>query len=153
MAVTKRPARIHAVTYRSGLEDEVAKQLRHNGVEYAYEQYVVPYTKPTKEHRYTPDFVLPNGIVIETKGIWDTADRQKHKLVAAQHPDLDIRFVFSRSTAKIGKKSKTTYAMYCEANGWQYADRLVPEAWLKERPKKARVDAIRRLIRRYGGDV
>ncbi len=35
-----------------------------------------------------------------------TADRQKHLLVRDQHPELDIRFVFSRSAAKINKASK-----------------------------------------------
>ena len=146
---TKRRAR-HPVTYRSGLEDAVAEQLREHGVKARYEEYVVPYTKPEKEHKYTPDFVLPNGLVIEIKGIWDTADRQKHKLVAAQHPDLEIRFVFSNSRAKIGKKSKTTYAMYCEANGWKYADKCIPVEWFNERPRKKWVAAIQRLIHKGG---
>ncbi len=33
-----------------------------------YEGYTLRYTVPAKVGRYTPDFLLPNGIVIETKG-------------------------------------------------------------------------------------
>ena len=50
----------------------------------------------------------------------------------AQHPGRDIRFVFSNSRAKISKASKTTYAMWAEKHGFKYADKLVPEAWLRE---------------------
>ena len=35
---------------------------------------------------YTPDFVLPNGIIIETKGRFTVADRRKHLLIKKQHP-------------------------------------------------------------------
>ena len=60
---------------------------------------------------YTPDFELPNGIIIESKGRFVAADRKKHLLVQKQHPELDIRFVFSNSKAKISKGSKTTLCM------------------------------------------
>lgn len=79
-----------------------------------------------------PDFVLPNSIIIELKGQFDTADRQKHLMVQAQHPHLDIRFVFSNSRQRISKKSQTTYAQWCETHGFKYADKLVPPAWLAE---------------------
>lgn len=119
--------------FRSGLEEKVAANLHANGVKDAdYEKHTLSYIKPEKPGRYTPDFVLPNGIIIETKGRFVTADRQKHKLIKHQHPDLDIRFVFSNSKARIGKKSKTTYAMWCEKNGFQFTDKLPDPRWLKE---------------------
>ena len=121
--------------YRSGLEQQVAAQLAAAGLDVAYESTKVEYVKPEKKAKYTPDFPLPNGIIVETKGRFLTEDRQKHLLIKAQHPALDIRFVFSNSRARISKTSSTTYAMWCEKHGFLYADKLVPEAWLKEKSK------------------
>lgn len=69
---------------------------------------------------------------METKGRFITEDRKKHLLVKAQHPELDIRFVFSNSRARISKTSATTYGAWCERYGFAYADKKVPEGWLKE---------------------
>lgn len=121
--------------YRSGLEEKLAIQLSQAGVECAYESMTIPYEKPASKHKYTPDFPLPNGIIIESKGRFVTADRAKHLLVKKQHPHLDIRFVFSNSKSRISKTSKTTYAAWCEKYGFKYADKLIPEAWLLE-PKQ-----------------
>lgn len=97
----------------------------------AYETLTIPYEKPASMHKYKPDFPLPNGIIVETKGRFVTADRQKHKLIKQQHPHLDIRFVFSNPNTRISKQSKTTYAMWCEQNGFKYAKGSVPAEWLK----------------------
>jgi hypothetical protein len=117
---------------RSGLEDKIAAQLDEAGVEYDYEKVKLDYSIP---HKYTPDFILANGIIVEGKGLFDSADRTKHLAVKKQHPHLDIRFVFSRSASPLYKGSKSTYATWCERNGFAYADKLIPEAWLKEREK------------------
>ena len=117
--------------YRSGLEETLAEQLHKAGVVAEYEKLVIPYTDP-KIHRYRPDFVLPNGIIVESKGRFLSSDRVKHLLVKSQHPDYDIRFVFSRSKQRLSKTSTTTYADWCEKHGFKYADKLIPEAWLKE---------------------
>lgn len=121
--------------YRSGLEEKLAAQLSQAGVEVAYESMTIPYEKPASKHRYTPDFPLPNGIIIESKGRFVTADRAKHLLIKKQHPQLDIRFVFSSSKSRISKTSNTTYAAWCEKYGFKYADKLIPEEWLSESPK------------------
>lgn len=110
----------------------MAAQLEKAGVAYSYEDKKLSFVEPAKNRTYKPDFWLPNGIVIETKGRFLTADRQKHLLVQAQHPSLDIRFVFSNSKSKINKRSTTTYADWCVKHGFLYADREVPVAWLKE---------------------
>lgn len=78
---------------------------------------------------------MANGIIIEAKGIFNTADRQKHLLIKQQYPHLDIRFVFSSPTHKIYKGSKSTYADWCEQHGFLYAAKLIPAAWFRE-PKK-----------------
>lgn len=124
-----------AAGYRSGLEETLSQQLASAGVAYQYEELTIPYTKPESKHKYTPDFVLANGIVIESKGRFVTEDRQKHLLVKKQHPELDIRFVFARSKTTISKTSKTTYADWCVKYGFQFADRRIPDAWLQEPPK------------------
>jgi hypothetical protein len=119
--------------FRSGLEESIAAKLSARGVPYKFEERVIEYTRPQKKSKYTPDFELPNGIIVESKGRFITADRQKHLLVKAQHPELDIRFVFSNSRSRITKASATTYAMWAEKNGFLYADKEIPESWLKEK--------------------
>jgi hypothetical protein len=131
--------------WRSGLEDEIGEQLAEAGIAYRYEDLTIQYTQPLKPRRYTPDFELPNGIIIETKGRFVTADRQKHLLVKQQHPDLDIRFVFSNPNQRISKQSKTTYAMWCESKGFKYAKGRIPHQWLRERTNVKSLAAIRKL--------
>lgn len=132
--------------YRSGLEQEVAKQLKNNKIDYAYEPAwgKLKYSVPVKHRVYIPDFYITTRsgklIVIECKGIWVLEDRYKHFLIREQHPELDVRFVFSNSKNKIRKGSKTTYADICEGKGkgvfkgieWLYADKKIPKNWLEE---------------------
>lgn len=118
--------------FRSGLEERIAEQLDQLGVEYTYEKLKLKYIRPASEHVYTPDFVIANGIIVETKGRFLLADRMKHIMVKKHNPDLDIRFVFSNSNARISKASKTTYAMWCRKNGYKFADKTIPEEWLNE---------------------
>ena len=118
--------------FRSGLEERIADNLTSKGVGFTCEELVIPYVKPEKPAKYTPDFRLENGIIIESKGRFLTEDRQKHLLIQKQHPEHDIRFVFSNSKTKISKRSKTTYGDWCEKHGFIYADKDIPDAWLKE---------------------
>ncbi len=119
--------------WRSGLEESNATRLDRLKVRYEYEKLVIQYTPPLKTRKYTPDFhLLDNGIIVETKGRFLTADRQKHLVIQAEHPHLDIRFVFSNPNARISKASKTTYAMWCEKHGFQYAAKEIPMEWIKE---------------------
>jgi hypothetical protein len=118
--------------FRSGLEERIAESLTEKGVAFTFEELTIAYVKPEKPAKYTPDFVLPNGIIIESKGRFLTEDRQKHLLVQKQHPDLDIRFVFSNSKTKISKRSSTTYADWCLKHGFDFADKEIPDEWLNE---------------------
>lgn len=128
--------------YRSGLEDRIGEQLSGLGLPVLFEVTKVKYTPPLKQRSYTPDFILPNGIIIETKGRFITDDRQKHKAIKAEHPLLDVRFVFSRSKTKISKTSKTTYAAWCEKYGFQFADAYVPREWTLESQNPDRIAAL-----------
>ena len=118
--------------FRSGLEEDIDRSLKSHGVNGEYEQHKISYTKPATHHTYTPDFKLPNGIFIETKGRFVLADRKKHILIKSQHPELDIRFVFQNANNKIRKGSKTTYADWCVKNNFIYSNKEIPESWLNE---------------------
>lgn len=119
--------------YRSGLEDKIAEQLERSGIEIQYEAKKIKYVVPASTHTYTPDWVLPNHIIVESKGLFSVEDRKKHLLIKKQYPDLDIRFVFSSSKTKIRKGSKTSYADWCKKYGFKYADKLIPDAWLRDK--------------------
>ena len=121
--------------FRSGLEDRVSKQITEAGLELLYETDKIGYVVPARDAKYTPDFKLPKPggfFYVETKGIWTVQDRAKHLLIQKQFPDLDIRFVFSNQNAKLYKGSPTSYALYCEKHNFQYANKVIPEAWLTE---------------------
>ena len=62
--------------YRSGLEETVDALLKQNNIDAEYEKHKVLYTIPVSYHEYTPDFRLPNGIFIETKGRFVIEDRK-----------------------------------------------------------------------------
>ena len=146
--MTKMKRRHNKSKYRSGLEEKVAKDLtKSKGIEFEYEpkEGKIPWYKPGTKHLYTPDFWIRNKksgkiICIETKGIWDYEDRLKHLLIRKMYPTIDIRFVFDRSSSKISKGSKSSYADICQGKGrgvfkgitWKYADKRIPLEWLKE---------------------
>ena len=114
--------------YRSKLEERLATLLTTLGISYEYESEKVSYTI---QHHYTPDFVLPNHTYLEAKGYWDAADRRKILAVKKDNPDMDLRMVFQAPYNTISKKSKTTYAMWCEKHNipWtSYHD--IPLDWL-----------------------
>jgi hypothetical protein len=119
--------------YRSGLEKDCASFLRKHKVKFTYEEEKIKW-EDFKVRTYTPDFILENGIIIETKGRFVTADRRKHKLIKKQYGDTyDIRFLFSNPNAKLSKLSKTTYAQWCKRHGFQYSKGPeVPKEWMEE---------------------
>ena len=118
--------------YRSGLEERTAKYLRSLKVKFTYEKMKIKW-QDLRHRTYTPDFVLDNGIIIETKGRFIPSDRSKHLRIREQHPELDIRFVFSNPNARLYKGSKSTYASWCEKYGFKYAKEKIPVEWIKER--------------------
>jgi hypothetical protein len=130
MATTSERRR-HAIKngYRSGLEDDIAKDLKDRGVGFEYEKLKVQW-QLLENKTYTPDFKLPNGIIIESKGRFVQADRKKHLIIQDQHPFLDIRFVFSNSRSKLYKGAKSTYGDWCNKHGFLYADKRIPDEWL-----------------------
>ena len=127
--------------YRSGLELSVGESLKEKGIRFQYENLKIEW-EDLAYRTYTPDFILPNGIIIETKGMFTAADRRKHVLIQRQHPELDIRFVFESSKRKLRKGAKSTYGEWCNRYGFRYYDRIIPEEWLKEKGKNDYPDFI-----------
>ena len=114
--------------FRSKLEENIANLLDGLGVSFQYESEKLDYTI---EHTYTPDFVLPNYTYIEAKGYWSPEDRRKILNVKKSNPEIDLRMVFQAPFNTISKKSKTTYAKWCERHdipwtSWQN----IPLDWL-----------------------
>ena len=130
------------VELKSGLEEVVYNFLNNNNCMFVYEGIKITYSSPETKKTYTPDFPISKcNIIVETKGAFQSADRKKMKLIKAQHPEFDIRFIFSNSKTKIGKKSKTTYGKWCELFGFKYhcvqSTKLpFPKDWLSEVKEK-----------------
>ena len=132
-----RHRRSHAIAhgYKSGLEEKISRQIEDAGLPVQYETDKIEYVWPERTSTYTPDWKLPKDggfFYVETKGRWTVDDRQKHLLIREQHPDLDIRFVFSNQNSKLYKGSPTTYAQWCEKHGFLFSNRTIPDEWLAE---------------------
>lgn len=146
----RRPTQFRHIraAYRSGLEATLAAVIAAAGVPVCFEQHIIPFTQPQKQRTYKPDFVLDNGIVIESKGLFTAEDRAKMVWVRDQHPELDIRFVFSNAKAKLRKGSPTTYAMWADKEGFPWAHKTIPHEWLQGSGPVRRVEAIAKFLRK-----
>lgn len=131
MAYNKTKFRGIQAGYRSGLEEDTAAYLKKKKVKFTYEKEKIKWVD-LKIRTYTPDFVLANGIIVETKGRFISVDRRKHKEIKKQFPELDIRFVFANSRAKLYKGAKSSYGDWCKKHGFKYADKVIPDEWLEE---------------------
>lgn len=132
---------------RSKFEKDVAEWLTRKKVKYKYEdetfQYFVPVrggrciscnrTKTEKSHWYTPDFFLPNGVIIEAKGKFAQTDRRKVERTIKEH-GVDIRMLFLRNNL-IGRKQHTStrYSDWCDQRGIKWSlwpTDKIPQDWL-----------------------
>ena len=125
------------VELKSGLEEVIYNYLKDNKVHFVYEGMKIKFELPTQKKSYTPDFPINDRFIVEAKGAFNSADRKKHKLIREQHPELDIRFIFSNSKTKIGKKSLTTYGKWCELFKFKFhciqSTKIpFPQEWLNE---------------------
>lgn len=115
--------------FRSRLERDVADDMVLRGIGYEYEACRIKYIST---RAYVPDFMLPNGIFIEVKGWFKASDRAKHLRIKEQHPELDLRFLFSRAKQKLSRQSSTTYAQWCERYGFKWCEKKIPQGWIDE---------------------
>lgn len=110
--------------YRSKFELDVSKWFAENNVEVEYEPCKIQYTVPESQHSYTPDFkVKSTGTVyLEAKGYFSAADRKKMLHVIKSNPDITFRMILQNSSMKISKRSKTSYADWCDKNKIEWVD-------------------------------
>ena len=140
--MARKPGRRHnSRLYRSGLEKEAAAFLSERQKQVLYEKLKIEW-EDLRYRTYTPDFELDNGILIETKGIFDNEDRRKHLAIKEQHPELDIRFVFSNANSKLYKGAKSRYCDWCDKHGFMWSHRVIPEEWLTEPGSRCNKDRI-----------
>jgi len=128
--------------YRSGLEETLAEYLTHHQKEVRYELLKVQW-EDLRYRTYTPDFQLDNGIICEAKGLFDNEDRRRHLAIQKQHPELDIRFVFSNAQAKLYKGAKSRYCNWCEKNNFKWSHRVIPLEWLLEKGRCTKTTVIK----------
>ena len=120
---------------RSKLELKFEEILKENKAEYEYEVTVIPYKVPESNHKYTVDWTLPKGILLETKGyLSDYQERHKYVLLKEQHPDLDLRFVFDNPNKLCGG-TKTTHGAWATKYKFPYCsvkDHETIQQWVTE---------------------
>lgn len=124
--------------YKNKFEIVTGEFLTKKKVKFEYETEKLEYTITAN---YIPDFIVTTKsgkkIYIETKGngrSWDGAARRKLVAVKKQHPELDIRLVFW-SDGKFGASRKDgtrqTQSSWAGKNGFKWAIREIPNAWLQ----------------------
>ena len=121
-------SKARALGFRSMFEVNIDRQLRAAGVDYKYESFKLDYVI---HGSYTPDILLPNGIVVECKGFLDVDAKRKMIAVKNSHPHLDIRFCFYDASAKVAN-SKKTHGEWADRNGFKWSDGSIPQDWLDE---------------------
>ena len=94
----KRKKYKHKYKYNSELTASIL--LEKEGIDFEYETMKLDY-EWREDKTYTPDFILPNQVILEVKGRFMIEDRKKHLFIRAAYPDLDIRFVFDNPHKKL----------------------------------------------------
>lgn len=116
--------------FRSGFEEKVWKSLKKRRKKAEYETKKIPYQISAF---YVPDIILPNGVLVELKGVLSASDRKKMVAVKRCNPSLDIRLVFQRANNRLTKsKNSRTYWQWAETNGFPWADGDIPTEWWNE---------------------
>ncbi len=129
--------------YRSRFEGRVAAVLPP-GTLYEPKTFKYPVADPGYRCRmcaskdvvrttsYTPDFRLPNGTWIESKGKMTGANRRRLVAWKAAFPEETLRLVLMADN-KLSKTSKTRYSDWCKKAGFEYCVGInnIPKEWFK----------------------
>lgn len=110
--------------YRSGLEHLVSVLLDRAGIAADHEKETLSFLQPSQKRRYLVDFSLSShpALIVEVKGRFTGADRKKMLLIHEQYPERQIVMLFGKSSNKLSKTSKTTYADWCDKHGISWID-------------------------------
>lgn len=122
--------------FKSKYESHVYHAALAHGGQLKYEPRGSKMTYVLPPRQYQIDFILANGIHVETKGFLRYDDLRKMVAVKAANPDKDIRLVFMKADKLIRKGGALTYGGWAEKNGFPYAEGMIPEAWFQEKAKQ-----------------
>lgn len=126
------------LNFRSKFEAGIAATLHANKIQFTYETLDIDYKISCV---YKPDFILDNGICIETKGFFSKEDRRKHIAIKTQRPELDIRFCFQNSKAKLSRgKRSLTYGAWATKHGFLWSHGSIPEEWYEQQEQICKKD-------------
>ena len=120
----------------SKFEGTVYDDLMSKKIDASYEPYKIDYAEPEVYHKYIPDIILPNGIIVECKGYFPLEDRKKRVFIRSYNPHLDIRMLFMDASAKILKGSKITLGTWATKHKFKWAEGLIPDEWVNEKENK-----------------
>lgn len=122
--------------FRSKFEEQIYNNVKKNGLSVEFETMKLAYTM---KGNYLPDFILPNGIIVEAKGYFDSRARAKMIAVKRDNPELEIRFLFMDSRKKLRKGSKSNYADWSRKHGFSFADgNTIPLKWFNEKTHRTK---------------
>ena len=126
--------------FRSKFEAGIAATLQADKVQFSYETLDIDYQISCT---YKPDFILDNGICIETKGFFSKEDRRKHIAIKTQRPELDIRFCFQNSKTKLSRgKRSITYGAWATKHGFLWSHGSIPRDWYEEQEQLCKEDKL-----------
>ena len=139
--MSKRQARkgAYAAGYRSVFELRVNTWMEKEGLVIPYEPAKLEYIVPSSSHKYTPDWMV-DTVIYEGKGYFSVEDRKKMLYIIESNPQIKVRMIFQNAQTKINKRSKTSYADWCDKQHIEWADFTQDKEklleWLK--PKRGR---------------
>ena len=103
-------------------------------VEYEPSDPTMRYTLPK---RYIPDFDLGNGVYVEAKGYFKSADRTKMLRVRKENPGVDLRFLFQRANNRLTKSPNSMmYWEWAEKHSFEWSEGTkIPKEWFRKNGK------------------
>jgi len=110
--------------FKSKLEEKVWNTLVKEYPSVEYEPTKIKYIQPVQDRTYTPDFKTDASkeIYLEAKGLLDLETRKKMIWFRDCNPHVRIIMLFQNASNKLHRGSKTTYAMWAEANNFEWLD-------------------------------
>jgi hypothetical protein len=104
-------------------------------IPYQYEAVTLTYQHAPQ--KYTPDFILPNGFIVEFKGKMTAEVRKKLVSIKRSNPEKKIGIVFQKANNKLSSRPNATrYWEWAEANGYLWSEAYVPKAWTTKKVMK-----------------
>lgn len=116
------------MTYRSGWECELAKDMEKRGVAVEYEAETLHYTVPRFSRvDWRIRTASGNYILVEGKGAFPPSAREKVVHIHSCNPDTDYRLLFQK-----GSEAERYGPKLCRKHGIKFAIGTIPDEWFAE---------------------